>query len=346
MIVPQNFLLKLAVSKLPVHIFFCAVFIALCFVPVIASPFRSELLPRAAFVCLFFLGTAYSGRWACKAFLLKGRITVFITVVVVLIIGISLLFSFFLFISELNRGWSSLTFGVPLVVLFFTLGLFLTTARDSLFKQLVAADIADRQKQSELELLRSQLSPHFLFNTLNNIYGLAIKKDQQIALLIVKLSDLLRYSLSDAGKRFVHVQEEINYINNYIELEKIRLGDRLQLTTNLNDEIADKVKIPPMLLIVFVENAFKHSKNTYGNHVRIDITASAKDDKFLFSISNSCGEMIPSHHHVPPVLGMGFSNTIRRLDLLYGDQYSLKHFTQQDNYFVYLELPKLNDGTN
>lgn len=345
MIVPQNSLLKLAGSKLPVHILFCAVFIALSFIPVVSSPFRSELLPRAAFVCLFFLGTAYAGRWACKSFLLKGRITAFIIAILTMVISISLLFSFFLFISELQRGWSSLTFGVPLVVLFFSMGIFLATARDSLRKQLVAADIADRQKQSELELLRSQLSPHFLFNTLNNIYGLVIKKDRQIALLIVKLSDLLRYSLSDTSKRFVYVEEEINYINNYIELEKIRLGDRLQLTTNLNDGIADKVKIPPMLLIVFVENAFKHSKNTYGNHIRIDITASVKDDKFLFSISNSCGEKTPSHHYVEPVLGMGFSNTIRRLDLLYSDQYFLKYFRQQDTYFVYLELPKLNDGS-
>lgn len=339
-------MLKLAASRVPVHLLFCTVFVALCFLPVLASPFRSELIPRAGLVCLFFLATAYAGRWVCQSFLLKGRVREFILATGVLTIGISLLFTFFLYLSDLQRGWSSMTFGVPLTVLFLSMGIFLTTARDSFRKQLAAADIADRQKQSELELLRSQLSPHFLFNTLNNLYGLIIKKDRETAFLVVKLSDLLRYSLSDTSRRFVPMQEEINYINNYIELEKIRLGDRLRLTADFSALPGYDIYIPPMLLIVFVENAFKHSKNSYGKQIEITMKVSVTEKNVSFSVTNSCGEVLPSHHDVSTSLGTGLSNSIRRLDLLYNNQYILKHYRQLNNYFVYLELPNLKDGNH
>ncbi|KYP14126.1 sensor histidine kinase [Flavihumibacter sp. CACIAM 22H1] len=342
----QTSLLKLASSKTAVHLLFCTAFIALCFLPVAASPYRTELIPRAAFVCVFFLGTAYMGRGVCKSYLLTGRIKAFIIATLLATVCIAVLFSFFLFISDLQRGWSSLTFGIPLVVLFFSMGIFLTTARDSLRKQLAAAAIAERQKQSELELLRSQLSPHFLFNTLNNLYGLAFKKDQQLALLIVKLSDLLRYSLSDINRRFVPIEEELNYISSYMELEKIRLGDKLQLRTNLPALIPEMAKMPPMLLIVFVENAFKHSKKTYEATVFIDLELEVSDNYIRFSIINSCGNAGSDNKQEIPELGMGLSNTQRRLELLYGNSYTLQHYKKEDRYFVYLEIPNLKDGDN
>lgn len=259
-------------------------------------------------------------------------------------VSIALVFSLFLFLSDLQRGWSSLTFGIPLVVLFFSMGIFLTTARDSLRKQLAAAAIAERQKQSELELLRSQLSPHFLFNTLNNLYGLAFNKDRQLALLIVKLSDLLRYSLSDINRRFVPLQDELNYISSYMELEKIRLGEKLRLITKLPSIEQGTAEIPPMLLIVFVENAFKHSKNTYDASVFIELSMEVSNSKIRFSIINSCEKNNQNSTPEFRELGMGLSNTIRRLDLLYGKTYSLQHYKKEDQYFVYLEIPNLKDG--
>jgi LytS/YehU family sensor histidine kinase len=190
-------------------------------------------------------------------FLLKNRIGAFLLVIILLVSLLSLGLTFFLFISDLQRGWESLSFGIPLVVLFLSLGVFLASSRETLRRQMKEAEIADKQNESELELLRSQISPHFLFNTLNNLYGLSITQHEKIPSLIVKLSDLLRYSVYNTKQSFVLLSDELSYIHNYIDLEKIRVGERLVLNMHIEEQTGD-IRIAPLLLIVFIENAFKH----------------------------------------------------------------------------------------
>ncbi|MCW3119301.1 MAG: hypothetical protein JWM28_3383, partial [Chitinophagaceae bacterium] len=197
---------------------------------------------------------------------------------------------------------------------------------------------ADQQKQSELELLRSQLSPHFLFNTLNNLYGLSITQPGKIPFLIVKLSDLLRYSVYDTKQTFVPIANEIAYILNYIELEKIRMGDRLQLVMDIDRcENSDRV-VPPMLLIVFIENAFKHSKNSYNQLVKINMLLKVNEATILFMIDNTCGEEISRNQYLENNTGVGLSNAIRRLELLYPGEYTFKNYRADNLYHVMLEL--------
>lgn len=325
-------------SRVKVHVLFCLVFVFLTFLPVVTSRFRAEIYPRALFACVYFIGTAYAGRWACKVYLLKGKIGAFVLAIFLLTIGLSLGLTFFLFISDLQKNWESLSFSIPLVVLFLSMGVFLASSRETLRRQIREAAIVEKQKESELELLRSQISPHFLFNTLNNIYGLSITQHEKIPPLIVKLSDLLRYSVYNTKESFVPLNDELTYIRNYIDLETIRIGERLQLNMNIDEQIDNSVRISPMLLIVFIENAFKHSKNSFNLKVKINMELRVSDKKIFFFIGNTCGEEAGINNYLDKNMGVGLQNTIRRLDLQYPGEYTLKHYREESLYKVFLEL--------
>jgi two-component system, LytTR family, sensor kinase len=324
-------------SRVAAHVMFCIVFIILTFLPVVTSRFRAELYPRALFACIYFIGTSYAGRWACKRFLLKSRIAAFLLAIIILTVVLSLGLTFFLFISDLQKNWESLSFSIPLVVLFLAMGVFLASSRETLRRQVKEAEIAEKQKESELELLRSQLSPHFLFNTLNNLYGLSITQHEKIPPLIVKLSDLLRYTVYNTNQSFVPLEDELQYINNYMELEKIRMGDRLWLNTDIQTPTPG-IRISPMILIVFIENAFKHSKNSFNLKVKIDIALSVVGDNIIFSVVNTCGDESALNNYLEKSFGVGLKNTLRRLDLLYPGEYALHNYKKEDMYHVNLQL--------
>jgi LytS/YehU family sensor histidine kinase len=156
--------------------------------------------------------------------------------------------------------------------------------------------------------------------------------------MLVKLSDLLRYSVYESKERFVPLFDEIAYIRNYIELEKIRMADRLSLTMTIAQHISPEIKITPMVLIVFVENAFKHAKNSYEDGVRIDITLQVSEEKILFSISNSVDYDQWLRNQIEKRTGIGMAMTIRRLELLYFNEYKLQHKMENNTYYLDLEL--------
>jgi len=187
-----------------------------------------------------------------------------------------------------------------------------------------SAKTALAQTKTELQLLQSQLSPHFLFNTLNNLYGLSISDHQKVPNLILKLSDLLRYSVYEAKEVFVPLQDEIEYLKNYIAFEKIRLGKRLELALNIEPVHNRSVKIAPMLLIVFVENAFKHSKNSHDEKIFISIDLRTRGNSILFSIKNSCGEAPIASGLAKKHSGFGLESVRKRLELLYRNRHELK----------------------
>jgi LytS/YehU family sensor histidine kinase len=246
--------------------------------------------------------------------------------------------SLYVYLMGFQKQAEALTWGIPFATLFLALGVFLALSRETLRRQMKEAEVADQQKQSELELLRSQLSPHFLFNTLNNLYGLSITQQDKIPFLIVKLSDLLRYSVYDTKQTFVPLNKELAYIHNYIELEKIRMGDRLLLKMDVSDSEEAIISIPPMLLIVFIENAFKHSKNSYNEIIKINISLKVNETGIIFNIDNTCGEATGSNPYLEKESGVGLSNAIRRLELLYPGKHSLIHYKENDLYHVVLKL--------
>jgi LytS/YehU family sensor histidine kinase len=192
------------------------------------------------------------------------------------------------------------------------------------------------QSQSELQLLQSQISPHFLFNTLNNLYGIALTEHQKIPPLLLKLSDLLRYSVYEAKESLVPLKHEIDYLKNYIDFEKIRIGDRLDLACQLELVTDERVKIAPMLLIVYIENAFKHAKNTTDQKIFIDLSLKTWNGVILFSIKNSYS---PKQHKLfDKHSGLGLTNAKRRLEVLYPSQHTLNIDSDDKTYTVNLQL--------
>ncbi len=170
-------------------------------------------------------------------------------------------------------------------------------------------------KEQELNYLKMQIHPHFLFNTLNTIYGFALKKADETPEMILKLSNLLDYLLYQAEKPFVLLSEEVSHIKDYIALEKMRFNDTLHININVK-RTSEDITIAPMLLIPFIENSFKHGGIKNGVlTITIDIEASLK--KIHFNIKNSNTDTSFSSQ------GIGLSNIKKRLELLYANNYQL-----------------------
>ncbi|GGG44772.1 hypothetical protein GCM10010976_15490 [Bizionia arctica] len=186
-------------------------------------------------------------------------------------------------------------------------------------------------KEQELNYLKMQIHPHFLFNTLNTMYGFALKKADETPEMILKLSNLLDYLLYQVDKPFVLLSEEINHIKDYIELEKMRFNNTLDVSFHI-ENILESTQIAPMLLLPFVENSFKHGHLKNGVlTIKIDLVS--KDDNLIFSIENTHSKTEDTSH------GIGLENIQKRLDLLYKNNYQL-HIDDTKNLFK-VEL-KLN----
>jgi sensor histidine kinase YesM len=175
------------------------------------------------------------------------------------------------------------------------------------------------RREAELELLQSQVQPHFIFNTLNNIYTLSLKNSPQTPEMIYRLSALLDYTLYDSKSGQVPLQEELNYINNYLALQKIRFGPELRLTLNAEPGVAD-LYMAPMLLLPFVENCFTHGVSQQLTNGWIEIDLRLTDNALHIRIENSkeANNEPPAGNH-----GIGLQNVRSRLAILYNDQHTL-----------------------
>lgn len=187
----------------------------------------------------------------------------------------------------------------------------------------------------EVSFLRSQLNPHFLFNTLNNIYSLSIRNDALAADLIMHLSEMMRYTLYDSNTDKVSLVMEADFLKNYVELESVRYGQNASIHFDCDTEkIGDQV-IAPLLMFPFVENAFKYSHSTTASKCWIQGSLEVTGNQLRFEMSNSKGE-IPEGRK--PAGGIGLSNTRKRLILLYPDQHMLFIENNPEYYKVVLTL--------
>ena len=188
--------------------------------------------------------------------------------------------------------------------------------------------------ETELKLLKSQIHPHFLFNTLNNIYALTLQKSDQAPDAIIKLSELLDYLIYHGENEQAPLAKEIELIDHYMELEKLRYGNRLQASFKITGD-PDKVMIAPVLLLPFVENAFKHGISQSRNKVWLKIRLEISNRSIIFHIENS-KPGIPAKEGMPG--GIGLENLKRRLEILYENRYSLEILDKKDIYTVHLNL--------
>jgi sensor histidine kinase YesM len=190
-------------------------------------------------------------------------------------------------------------------------------------------------KEQELKFLKMQIHPHFLFNSLNTIYGFALKKSDEAPEMILKLSNLLDYILYQVKKPRVLLKAEIDHIEEYIDLEKIRFQDTLQVAFNSNIE-NKSIQIPPMILIPFVENAFKHGSIVNG-FLSIFISIEYKNSEFNFQMRNS---IISDDNNNE--FGIGLETVKKRLDLLYNENYSLSINREKEWFKVQLSIQNLS----
>lgn len=280
-------------------------------------------------------------------YLLKGKQKLFLLytfytfVISFFLINLSILHAS-VFLADLeSKSLPSLTRTLPFIILgiyfvvivVITVGLVIHNLKsvvknEELKTKFLQAEL--QLKEQKLKFLKMQIHPHFLFNSLNTIYGYTIKKADEAPEMVLKLSNLLDYILYQVNKPSVNLADEINHLQDYIELKKMRFHDTLQVV--FLDSITDKnLQIAPMLLIPFVENSFKHGVIVNGK-LSVKITISFSSDELKFSIENSTKKDEKSTN------GIGLENIKKRLLLLYPKAHSLQIEEKNDTFKVNLQI--------
>jgi len=296
----------------------------------------------AFLVTIYFLAGIYIGRYVSQIWISKHRTAPRWLIIVLILVMLACTIIVFivagLTITGSKHFMAYLFTFLPLLILSIATGMLIKLVRSSIKNQLQDARATAEQSTSELKFLQSQLSPHFLFNTLNNIYGISLSRHEKVPPLLLKLSDLLRYSVYEAREQYVPLRSELDYIHNYIDFEKIRIGEKLVLTTEFEYHIDPKVKIAPLLLIVFIENAFKHAKNSIQQEIFIDIKLKIWGNTILFSVRNTNRADRAEKGILNANSGFGLDNVRKRLELLYEKEYNLEIEDDEEYYNVILQL--------
>jgi len=355
--ISKDFILK-KIASLLVHIIF---WVIVLFAFTYFFGYNSEKIDYVFSFSLFLMpvtiGTTYTVTdLLIPKYLIREKYLLFILycIYTIIISGFFVVISFFyglIFLSSLKfEGMAPMTrsplflFIAVYFVVFIASALNLaqhnyrsTTANHALKNKILEAQL--KLKEQELNYLKMQIHPHFLFNTLNTLYGFALKKSENTPEMILKLSNLLDYLLYQSDKPLVSLQEEINHIRDYVALENMRFSDVLDISLDFENS-KESLQVAPMLFIPFVENSFKHGQ-IVGQKLSISMSLACTDDEILFSIKNS---MLPSE--TIDKNGIGLTNIKKRLSLLYKDKHTL-HITRNQHWFmVELILTNIKNATH
>lgn len=273
-----------------------------------------------------------------RLFLLYGVYTFIISFVAILLsVFYGLIFSSYLKEAEsivITKSLALIILGVYFVVIIATAISFVVYSylsnikNEDLKNKILQAQL--QLKQQELKLLKMQIHPHFLFNSLNTIYGFALAKKEEAPEMILKLSNLLDYILYQIDKPGVPLKSELEHIEDYISLEKMRFHDTLKVNVSFENLKSD-MQVAPMLLIPFVENGFKHGAIIDG-FLSIDILAKEEHGFFVFQMKNSCQK------NEEKTKGIGLDNIRKRLEMLYANRYELEVNHQANEFYVELKI--------
>jgi hypothetical protein len=224
-----------------------------------------------------------------------------------------------------------LFFSVFIFIFILACSIAFRTIRDKIISDQIAKEKENEFLKTELSLLRSQVSPHFMFNVLNNMVALARKQSDQLEPSLIKLSSLMRYMLYETEEEKVSLEKETEYLQSYIDLQQQRFGKKVAIHVTMHP--SDKLYfIEPMLLIPFVENAFKHGTGMI-DHAQIDIELSAANNQLHFKVQNKYN---PASEEIKDkASGIGLNNVQRRLELLYHKTHHLK-VSKENNLFTIL----------
>jgi two-component system LytT family sensor kinase len=186
--------------------------------------------------------------------------------------------------------------------------------------------------ESELKMLRDQVNPHFMFNTLNNLYGLIGKNPIHAQESVLRLSRIMHHMLHESGQSLISMQQEIRCIRDYIELEKLRYPGNLSISLNVHEEV-NNLAIVPLTIFPFVENSFKHGASEMIKDAWINVDFSIFRNSFVFKIENGKGPSLSSRQS-----GIGLNNVKRRLELIYGEDHSLQIIDGAETFLVILKI--------
>ena len=258
-----------------------------------------------------------------KKYIFYGGLLTLVTLVTAALAAICLYIYFTFFLDKPGKDLffvsvEGLIFLVIEIVMLIAVTTVVFLLRDHNQKERSLKELENKNLKSELNLLKRQLNPHFLFNALNSVYVLIQENQEKARGTLVKISDMLSYQLYDGSKETVALFKEVQHVKNYVALEKVRQGKRVSVNLRFSGESNHK-KIVPMLLIPFVENAFKHGFNAGLNCYDVEIEIRVNRDRLYFHCRNQHKKNGRYHQQG----GVGLENVKRRLELLYPGKYQL-----------------------
>lgn len=235
-------------------------------------------------------------------------------------------------LTDISIGWN-MVFGLFMCSAHMGIKLIYKSMRDD---QLMEA-LKHQTLQVEMDYLKYQVNPHFFMNTLNNIHALIDIDAESAKGAIIELSKMMRYVLYESSSDSISLSQDLNFVRNYIELMKIRYDGSVDVAVDLPSDIPNSAKLPPLLLIVFIENAFKHGIRAVGEsfiRVKVEFCGAESRRELRLEVVNSVAQRDDSHKS-----GIGLLNVRKRLELLYEEHFSLLAQQRESDYYVELKIP-------
>ncbi len=317
--------------------------------------YSHELLITLLFIPCHLLFTYTQLYWAVPKFLLKGRIIMYIIVTIIItracialmwIIDVKLIFPINGVFPELKIGWDLLWKISPAIFksifsLYMIGGIAVAIKLVKQWYQMknTQQQLEKEKLHSELQLLKAQVHPHFLFNTLNNLYSHTLEGSRRAPEIVLKLSNLLRYMLYECNADEVLLEKEIEVMKDYIELEQLRYDDRLEVSVNITGETKNRM-IAPLLLLPFLENSFKHGTSEQIDQCWITMDLYIEGSQLKCKLINSKSASEKSGDYIG---GIGLQNVQKRLELIYKDQFNLKMIAEEEVFIVSLTVELHDD---
>ncbi|MGM0579967.1 MAG: sensor histidine kinase [Bacteroidota bacterium] len=271
----------------------------------------------------------------------KGRFVLYVIYVIISAIYLTIMINTVVFMFIANYQFDMMPPGIRDIAILNTilfLIVFLFVAINSIDKWREAEseknEAVKNMAEAELRFLKSQLNPHFLFNTMNNLYALALKKSDKAPELILRLSALLEYILENSKKELINLSDEISTLEDYIYVESFRFGDRLEIENDFQVQNAELIKIPPLILITLMENCFKHAGKNNTDKLVIRCSLNETNDKLHFSFSNNFIEAEPN----PKAIGL--KNIESQLSYIYKNDYELEKTVNNGTFKIEISIPR------
>lgn len=280
--------------------------------------------------------------WLMPKFFLKGRFVLHYLLILLLLAGTTVLKVYIDYwlqspISVIPIELGSIThYGTKVLsgIVIISLSSSVKLMEDHLEHMELERELERYKLEAELKFLKAQVSPHFLFNTLNNIYTLAYTGAKETAPMILKLSEMMRYMLYESNEQLVPLSQEVNYMENYISLQQLKQSEAQNITLEVNGPVG-QWKIPPMLLIPFLENGFKHGNvnNTTDGWLHTSIVVD--EGRLLFEVRNSVSQGAEQKDKVG---GIGLENVNKRLQMIYPGRHEMSIEEPEGEYLVVLKI--------